>query len=175
MERGHDHLSPHRNGKGNSLSHYSTVVKTPFMAHIERHITLTLLYFVSRLVLIVEYITTFWIYDMWKTSCRMEPLSLQSCPVWRDATQNLWTWAPFTCAQMWSFGKVTWAQCWRWTELKNGIPQQLCLLSNCCVHVCFIKSAALESLQKKSVDISHLPVSRDVTLSENGWSSEVNP
>lgn len=25
------------------------------------------------------------------------------------------------------------------------------------------------------VDISHLPVSRDVTLSENGWSSEVNP
>lgn len=57
MKRGHDHPSPHRNGKGNFLSHYSTVVTTPFMAHIECHITLTPLHFVSCLVLIVEYIT----------------------------------------------------------------------------------------------------------------------
>lgn len=35
MKRGHDHPSPHGNGKGNSSSHYSTVVTTPFTAHIE--------------------------------------------------------------------------------------------------------------------------------------------
>lgn len=54
MKRGQDHPSPHRNGKENSLSHYSTIVTTAFMAHRECHITPTLLYCLSCLVLIVE-------------------------------------------------------------------------------------------------------------------------
>lgn len=117
------------------------------------------------------------ILDLCRVKNKLQPLLLQCCPVWsayRCNSKISWSWAHFTCTQVWSFGKVTWVQSWRWTELKNLISQQLCLFRNCCVHVCFIQSAAWESPQKWSVDISQLPVDQDVTLSEYGWSSQVN-
>lgn len=126
----------------------------------------------------IHYITS-WIYVVWKTSCKVEPLSLQCCPVWRDYpyqynSKPLWSWAHLTCTQVWSSGKVTWVQSWRWIEMKKVIPRQLCLFRNCCVQVGFIQSAAWENPQKWSVDISQLPFGQDVTLSGYRWSSQVN-
>lgn len=68
MKRGQAHPSPPRNGRGNSLSHYSAVVTTAFMAHIECRIPLTLLHFLSRLVVIVEYVRAAGIHVAWKAS-----------------------------------------------------------------------------------------------------------